>query len=68
VPDLLTFALGGHRFALAASTVVETVLAQDEGSSVVFGMPREAVTAGVVNAVLGVEGIAPRLVALAREA
>jgi two-component system chemotaxis response regulator CheB len=44
-----------------------TVLAQDEGSSVVFGMPRDAVAAGVVNAVLGVEQIAPRLVALARE-
>ncbi|MGA2383533.1 MAG: chemotaxis-specific protein-glutamate methyltransferase CheB [Gemmatimonadales bacterium] len=45
-----------------------TVLAQDEESSVVFGMPRDAVAAGVVNAVLGVEEIAPRLVALAREA
>jgi two-component system chemotaxis response regulator CheB len=44
-----------------------TVLAQDEESSVVFGMPRDAVAAGVVNAVLGVEQIAPRLVALARE-
>ena len=45
-----------------------TVLAQDEASSVVFGMPREAVSAGLVDAVLGVEQIAPRLVALAREA
>jgi len=45
-----------------------TVLAQDEQSSVVYGMPQEAVAAGVVHAVLGVEEIAPRLVELAREA
>ena len=44
-----------------------TVLAQDEASSVVYGMPREAVAAGVVDATLGVENIAPRLVALAGE-
>ena len=44
-----------------------TVLAQDEASSVVYGMPQEAVTAGVVDAVLGVEEMAPRLVALVRE-
>jgi two-component system chemotaxis response regulator CheB len=43
------------------------VLAQDEASSVVFGMPREAVAAGVVDATLPAEEIAPRLVALARE-
>jgi two-component system chemotaxis response regulator CheB len=40
------------------------VLAQDEASSVVFGMPREAISAGVVDVTLGVEDIAPRLVAL----
>ena len=45
-----------------------TVLAQDEESSVVFGMPGDAVVAGLVDTVLGVEEIAPRLVALAREA
>ncbi|MGD0993425.1 MAG: chemotaxis-specific protein-glutamate methyltransferase CheB [Gemmatimonadales bacterium] len=45
-----------------------TVLAQDEESSVVYGMPRDAVVAGLVDAVVGVEQIAPRLVALAREA
>ncbi len=40
------------------------VLAQDESSSVVYGMPGEAVAAGVVDAVLGVDEIAPRLVDL----
>jgi two-component system, chemotaxis family, protein-glutamate methylesterase/glutaminase len=43
------------------------VLAQDEASSVVYGMPHEAVVAGVVDATLGVEEIAPHLVALALE-
>ena len=37
------------------------VLAQDEGSSVVFGMPGEAVAAGVVDAVLTPDEIAARL-------
>ncbi|HEX9582398.1 MAG TPA: chemotaxis-specific protein-glutamate methyltransferase CheB [Gemmatimonadales bacterium] len=41
------------------------VLAQDEATSVVYGMPREAVGAGVVDAVLPVEEIAGRLLALA---
>jgi two-component system chemotaxis response regulator CheB len=45
-------ALGGH------------VLAQDEATSVVFGMPGEAVQAGVVDAVVPVEQIAGRLVSL----
>lgn len=45
-----------------------TVLAQDEESSVVYGMPRDAVVAGLVDTILGVEEIAPRLVALAQEA
>lgn len=38
------------------------VIAQDEASSVVYGMPREAVRAGVVNTVLPLADIAPRLV------
>lgn len=38
------------------------VFAQDEASSVVYGMPREAVVAGVVDAVLPLAEIAPRIV------
>ena len=41
------------------------VLAQDEATSVVYGMPREAVAAGVVDVVLPVDGVAARLVARA---
>ncbi len=40
------------------------VLAQDETTSVVYGMPREAVVAGVADAVLGIDEMAPRLVEL----
>jgi two-component system, chemotaxis family, protein-glutamate methylesterase/glutaminase len=40
------------------------VMAQDEASSVIFGMPREAVRAGVVDYVVGLNGIARRLVEL----
>lgn len=39
------------------------VLAQDEATSVVYGMPREALAAGVVDAVLPLPDIAPRLLA-----
>ncbi|MEO5816528.1 MAG: chemotaxis-specific protein-glutamate methyltransferase CheB [Gemmatimonadaceae bacterium] len=37
------------------------VIAQDEASSVIYGMPREAARAGVVNVVLPLNGIARRL-------
>jgi two-component system, chemotaxis family, protein-glutamate methylesterase/glutaminase len=40
------------------------VLAQDEASSVVYGMPGEAVAAGVVDSVLAVDELAPRLAEL----
>ncbi len=40
------------------------VLAQDEASSVVYGMPREAVAAGVVDAVLPLGAFAPTLITL----
>jgi len=38
------------------------VLAQDEATSVVYGMPREAAAAGLVDAVLPPEAIAPWLI------
>lgn len=41
------------------------VIAQDEATSVVYGMPREAAAAGVADAVLPLEEVAPRLTALA---
>ena len=37
------------------------VIAQDESTSVVFGMPRAAAEAGAVNAVLPLDGIPPIL-------
>ena len=40
------------------------VLAQDEATSVIYGMPREAVRAGVVDATLPLTAIARRLVEL----
>lgn len=41
------------------------VIAQDEDTSVVYGMPREAVAAGVVDIVVSVEEVAQRLRELA---
>jgi two-component system chemotaxis response regulator CheB len=38
------------------------VIAQDEATSIVYGMPREAVRAGVVSASLGLSEIAPYLI------
>ncbi|BCV20772.1 protein-glutamate methylesterase/protein-glutamine glutaminase [Moorella sp. Hama-1] len=40
------------------------VIAQDEGTSVVYGMPRAAVEAGLADRVLPLEAIAPAIVAL----
>jgi two-component system chemotaxis response regulator CheB len=42
------------------------VVAQDEASCVVYGMPKAAVDAGVVDRVLPLEGIAPRLLSAVR--
>jgi two-component system chemotaxis response regulator CheB len=43
-------------------------IAQDEGSSVVFGMPKEAIQMGAAARVLALDQIAPALTAVAREA
>jgi two-component system chemotaxis response regulator CheB len=43
-------------------------IAQDEASSVVFGMPREAIQMGAAERVLALDQIAPTLAAVAREA
>jgi two-component system chemotaxis response regulator CheB len=42
------------------------VIAQDEATSVVFGMPKSAIEAGVVDAVLPMEQIASRIIASVR--
>jgi two-component system chemotaxis response regulator CheB len=36
-------------------------IAQDEATSIVFGMPREAIACGAVDEVLPLQKIAPRL-------
>jgi two-component system chemotaxis response regulator CheB len=40
------------------------IMAQDESSSVIYGMPREAVRAGVVDEVVPIQSLAERLVEL----
>ena len=55
----------GMEGARAVSERGGTVLAQDERTSVVFGMPRAVVAAGLANAVGPVESLARRLRALA---
>jgi two-component system chemotaxis response regulator CheB len=42
------------------------VIAQDEASSIVYGMAREAVRAGVVHEILPLDRIAARLAELTR--
>jgi two-component system chemotaxis response regulator CheB len=48
----------------AVKAVGGWVLAQNEATSVVYGMPGEAVAAGIVDAVLGLDQIAHRLIEL----
>jgi two-component system chemotaxis response regulator CheB len=43
-------------------------IAQDEASSVIFGMPREAIQMGAASRVLALDQMAPALTAIAREA
>ncbi|HEV2733292.1 MAG TPA: chemotaxis-specific protein-glutamate methyltransferase CheB [Longimicrobiaceae bacterium] len=53
--------VGGLRQAHAAGALV---LAQDEASSVIYGMPGEAARAGVVGGILPLHSIGPRLAQL----
>ncbi len=55
---------GAHGL-LAIRRAGGVTLAQDEATSVVFGMPREAIDLGAAGSVLPVDHIAPTLVALA---
>src|SRR5436309_5821859 len=47
----------GAKGAKAIKAAGGLVLAQDEGTSVIFGMPAEAIKAGVVDHVLGIDDI-----------
>jgi len=51
----------GARGARAIKTAGGLVLAQDEATSVIFGMPAEAIKAGVVDQVLGLDEIYPAI-------
>jgi two-component system chemotaxis response regulator CheB len=58
----------GAQALLALRTAGATTLAQDEATSVVFGMPRQAIELGAACEVLGLPDIAPRLRVLTRRA
>jgi len=51
----------GARGARAIKSAGGLVLAQDEATSVIFGMPAEAIKTGVVDQVLGMEDIYPAI-------
>ena len=50
---------------LAMRRAGATTLAQDEDTSLVFGMPREAIAIGAATETLALEEMAPRMLALA---
>jgi two-component system chemotaxis response regulator CheB len=54
----------GAQGLLAARQAGAMTLAQNEASSVVFGMPGEAVRIGAARRVLSIEEFAPALIAL----
>jgi two-component system chemotaxis response regulator CheB len=58
----------GAQAMLALRTVGAATLAQDEATSIVFGMPRQAIELGAAGEVLPLPDIAPRLRAIARAA
>jgi two-component system chemotaxis response regulator CheB len=49
----------GARGARAIKSAGGLVLAQDEATSVIFGMPAEAIKAGAVDQTLGIDDIYP---------
>ena len=51
----------GARGARAIKSAGGLVLAQDEATSVIFGMPAEAIRSGVVDQVLGIDDIYPAI-------
>jgi two-component system chemotaxis response regulator CheB len=57
----------GARGLLAVRAAGGTTLAQDEASSIVYGMPREAALLGAAQHILALPDIAPALVALTRD-
>ena len=57
----------GARGLLAVRSAGGTTLAQDEASSVVYGMPREAALMGAAQHILPLSNIGPALVALAQD-
>jgi two-component system chemotaxis response regulator CheB len=54
----------GARALLALRTAGATTLVQDEATSVVFGMPRQAIELGAAGEVLALPDIAARLRAI----
>ncbi|MFV8781579.1 protein-glutamate methylesterase/protein-glutamine glutaminase [Microbulbifer sp. SA54] len=55
----------GARGLLAMRDVGAATLAQDERTSLVFGMPREAIAVGAAEEIVALENVAARLLALA---